>query len=330
MKRAGVCRFLWIILAALVMVPGLSGKTLAWAPATHAHIEKQLYKARGQVTQDILNNRIYGATALDIFNFSFTAPFPACAAYFHKPEEQNFWQVWDKADMQRAFAYGFVSHNNSWGMDATAHLSALTGGRGQGYVIAKAEVLAGLLKETEEYKALIYLLGGPLPDNVVQDVCHYIIEYGVDLLVRQQDPGIGLDLYQAAAGRDPAVPNLLIAAYAEEPEFKALIGPLDAATFLTGAELGFRQAMMSYGLALASPAAQDNVAAFLTDFGLQYLGSLGFPDYLLDILRPYIGQVVARGLTLTMTEVCAADWSRELKAAKGWVNGRLSSHGVAW
>jgi hypothetical protein len=141
MKNVGIIRVVPIIIAVLVMSILMPGRSYSWAPATHAYIEKHLYKQHGKLDNGILNNRIYGATALDIFNFSFDSPYPQCSAYLHDTQNPNFLKVWENASLQRAFAYGFVSYNNTWGMDSTAHVSGITYGRGEGYVIARGACL---------------------------------------------------------------------------------------------------------------------------------------------------------------------------------------------
>ncbi|MCL4477241.1 MAG: hypothetical protein M1508_13645 [Nitrospirae bacterium] len=55
----------------------------------------------------------------------------------------DFLKVWDASrnEVERSLAYGFVSHNDMWGADFTAHHSGRTYGQTEGYVIAKAEIL---------------------------------------------------------------------------------------------------------------------------------------------------------------------------------------------
>jgi hypothetical protein len=321
MKYIGITKIASIIIVVLVMSILTPGRSYSWAPGTHAYIEKHLYKQKGKLDGDILNNRIYGATALDIFNFSFNSPYPQCSAYLHDPEHPNFLKVWENASLQRAFAYGFVSHNNTWGMDSTAHFSSITYGRGEGYVIAKASVLAPLLKETDEFKTLELQLGTELPDAVVLNVCHYLVEYGVDLLVLNMDPSIGNTLRTAALGRDSAVLTLLIASYADDQGFKDLVDPRDAAEFITEAEAIFRNSMLMYGVALRPSAdnALNNIAGFLAVLGEDYL----------NIPAALLLPVVTRGLEIAM-DICASDFERELRASTGWVNGKLSSNGISW
>ena len=137
---------LWVLCLMLVLLPAAA---FAWDWAAHAYIEEHFYKEQGQVDNEVLYNRIYGAAALDLFNNNFTMPYFAFFTYLHDRTQDNFLNVWENAVTrdERAFAYGFVGHNNTWGMDSTAHISGVTYGRGEGYVIAKAHELAAVLKE---------------------------------------------------------------------------------------------------------------------------------------------------------------------------------------
>jgi hypothetical protein len=294
------------------------GAAFAWEAATHAYIEQNLYKKTGHADDDVLHNRIYGANAIDIFNNIFTSPFLDFAAYFHSTSQETFLQAWQSATSvnERAFAYGFVSHNNKWGMDSTAHISGITYGRGTGYVIAKARVLAVALRP---------LLPPPLnglPEEVLVNLCHYLVESGVDFLVLGKDPAIGSKLMNAAYFRSDEAPELLARAYKDD--FALLAGTTEAAaeSAITSAEAYFRGYMMAYGYALTQPNALDLVAGGLADVGLTYLNL--DPSW-----KPLLMQVAKQGITAAML-LCQPDFERELQATRGWVNGKLSSAGVAW
>jgi hypothetical protein len=318
MKNMGMMRVASTVMAVLVMSMLMPGRAHSWDPATHAYIEEHLYKKQGQLDDGVLYNRIYGANAIDIFNNNFTSPYLEFAAYLHDTTQDNFLKVWEKAETkaEKAFAYGFVGHNNTWGMDSTAHISGITFGRGQGYVIAKAHILAAMLKPSLEAQ-----LGQVLPDDVVVNICHYLVESGVDFLVRSMDPSIGNKLMAAANSRSNEVPTLLVNAYKDD--FSALAGsPENAALLIATAEGYFRFSMMVYGYALTQDNALDLVAGGLAKVGVDYLG---LPPGSEAALVP----VVKEGIFAAMT-LCAPDFERELRASTGWVNGKLSSNGISW
>lgn len=317
MKKSFVCRMFVTfssvcLMLALSMVPAL-----AWDLATHTYIEEHLYKKTGQADSAVMYNRIYGAGAIDIFNNNFTSPYLDFSNYLHDTTREDFLKVWEIAASrnEKAFAYGFVSHNNTWGMDSTAHVSGRTFGKGEGYVIAKARILAAMLGPAVEAQL------GPLDEEVLVNLCHYLVESGVDFLVRDKDPEIGSKLIAAAFNRSDDVPTLLAEAY--KSDFATLAGDEDAAASLIAtAEGNFKNSMMAYGYALTQGNALDLVAGGLAATGVSYLGlPPGSEVFLIPIAQQ--GIIAAKML-------CAPDFERELHASTGWVNGRLSSNGIAW
>jgi hypothetical protein len=307
---------LWVFCLMLVMLPA---SALSWEAGTHAYIEEHLFKKQGQTDNADLYNRIYGANAVDIFTYNFTSPYLEFAAYLHDTSQDNFLKAWEKAASkdEKAFAYGFVGHNNTWGMDSTAHVSGITYGRGEGYVIAKARILAAMLKPVLESPEV----GLYLPDEVLVNICHPLVESGVDFLVRGLDPSIGNKLMTAAYYRSDAVPTVLANAYAAD--FSILAGsPENAAQIIVTAEGAFRASLMGYGWALTQDNALDLVAGGIAKLGVDYLG---LPPGSEAALVPIAKQGIAVAMML-----CAPDFEAELRATTGWVNGRLSSEGISW
>jgi hypothetical protein len=307
----------------LVLMNGLmliltASAGFAWNAATHAYIEENLNKKTGKSTPDILNNRIYGANALDLFNDNFYLPYLAFADYFHSTSEEYFLKAWQIASNkdEKAFAYGFVSHNNKWGMDSTAHISGKTYGKDTGYVIAKAQALAAILRPylPEEMSAI--------DEETLVNLCHYLVESGVDFLVREKDPLIGSKLMNAAYARSESVPTLLANAYKADFAYIAIISENEAANTIIEAEENFQASMIGYGWVLAQDDALDYVAAGLADVGLSYLE-------LPEVYRLMLEGVAMQGILAAM-ELCRSDFERELKADTGWGNGKLSSAGVTW
>jgi hypothetical protein len=319
MNKKDKLRVASIVMAVIAVFMLMPERADSWDPATHAFIEEHLYKEQGQLDAGLLNNRIYGANAMDLFNNKFSSPYIEFAAYMHDTTQENFLKAWEIAvtRTEKAFAYGFVGHNNSWGMDSTAHISGITFGRGQGYVIAKAQMLAAVLKPVLEAQ-----LGQSLSDEVVVNICHYLVESGVDFLVRGIDPTIGNKLMVAALNRSPEVPVLLIKAYKADLAAIAGISEAAAALEIATAEGTEQSSIYIYGFALTQDNALELVAGGLAKVGAEYLGLPPGSD---AALVP----VVEQGIIAAMT-ICAPDFERELRASTGWVNGRLSSHGIAW
>ncbi len=322
MKRIMMRSVLLVFSMAGLMLTLTVGAAFAWEAATHAYIEEHLYKQKGKADQEVMRNRIYGANAIDIFNNNFDSPYVDFAAYFHSTSQEYFLKAWQIAETkeEKAFAYGFVSHNNKWGMDSTAHISGITYGRGTGYVIAKAKVLAAALGPSLE--AQLGLPPGYLSDEVLVNLCHYLVESGVDFLILEKDPAIGSKLLNAAFFRSDELSSLLVNAYQSDFADLAGITEAEAAEIIVTAEAHFQISMINYGWALKQPNALDLVAQGLAGIGVIYLG---LPPGSEAVLAP----VAKSGIQAAMT-LCRPDFEREIKADTGWVNGKLSAAKVVW
>jgi hypothetical protein len=123
---------------------------ISWGWAVHTYIDDQFSTKRGLRN----GNQVYGGLAPDLFNFRFDAP--VYRAYLFDQTHNNFMKVWDAAQSipGKALAFGFVSHNEVWGVDSTAHRSGITFGVGEGYVIAKAKALKDILDQVPQFAAL--------------------------------------------------------------------------------------------------------------------------------------------------------------------------------
>src|SRR5512143_1119519 len=89
----------------------------SWGWAVHTYIDDQFSTKWGLRN----GNQVYGGLAPDLFTFRFDAP--AYRAYLFDQTHNNFMKVWDAAQSkpEKALAFGFVSHNEVWGVDSTAH-----------------------------------------------------------------------------------------------------------------------------------------------------------------------------------------------------------------
>ena len=128
------------ICSCLLLVWG-PARAFAWGGATHAYFAREL-------GQGMLNSQeIYGATVPDLFNLMLDLPY-----YDYLADQTHYQYAQIKTRARRmgldAFAFGFVSHNEGWGADYTAHRRGRTT-RG-GYVITKSESLAPKLKPQME------------------------------------------------------------------------------------------------------------------------------------------------------------------------------------
>ena len=151
----------------------------------------------------LLQVATYGGLAPDLFNFRFDAP--TFRDYMQTRTHNDFMPVWKAAKSKpaKALAFGFVSHNDVWGVDSTAHRAGITFGQQEGYVIAKANILGAGLDQALKSEGLY------LPPPVILTVAHELVERGVDLLMKTLDPMIGVKMAAAALPPNPNFPLLI-------------------------------------------------------------------------------------------------------------------------
>jgi hypothetical protein len=150
---------------------------------------------------------------------------------------------WDLT--QRAFAKGWQTHNEKWGADFYAHG---TYPNYDGYVITQAIELATI----PDFE--IYLDKPPY-----YELAHFAIEVAVDLLlIKNQDPILGLKLFWAAKYRSPKDLDLMAKAFVwdNKPDLPTL----------SAAESNFRDLVINYATALMLP----------DRFRMTALGDLGY------------------------------------------------------
>lgn len=314
----------WTILMTLVLILGLgASQAWAWGSATHTYIDDRLNR-QGLGQKNL--GEMYGGVAPDLFNYLF-APYQP---YLYGQTHDNFLKVWEAAgpgrsSVNRALAYGFVSHNDLWGADVTAHHNGLTFGQGQGYVIAKAKAMKPILIET-----LFTSLGIWLPDAVALDLSHNFVEYGVDVLVKNLDAQVGAKMAGAALKRNPTFPALLVQAYGDDVAAVLGLSNKEAAQLILAVEQSFRKIKIYEGQALM----QDDAAAITllaeeyADFAQAYLAAFGVT------LPPGVGReqivVLAENLIGLAMAMCQGDFAQELTATIAFVNEQLDTHGIAY
>lgn len=287
-----------------------------WGSATHAYIDGQLGKRAVFDAQER-----YGGMGADVFNFMFANP--DIAKYLYLQSHTGFMQVWDSArkPAEKALAFGFVSHNDVWGADMTAHHDGLTFGQGQGYVIAKAVILKGMLNQVPAFAAL------ELPDPVAMEIAHNFVEYGTDILLKRNDPQIGQKMIISALVRRPDFPLLLIKAYGEGLAATAGISRLEAAQLITTTEMEFRKTIISYGQALTmdEETAVQLLAEQMGTLAAAFLNAYGIvlPDGV--DLAPLLNLGISQAMLL-----CAPDFQMELAATVDEVKQQLKEHKISY
>ncbi len=200
----------------------------------------------------MLNSQgVYGATVPDLFNLMRDLPDYEDVAH---PTHNHFGQIRIKARRMGldTFAFGFVSHNERWGADHTAHKKGRTM-RG-GYVIEKNKLLAPKL--TPGLEAILNDAGvsyaSVLAGMLSSELAEPLIETAIDLLIkRNEDPAIGEELSQSSRDRPSSVPDLLEAAYAREFARHMQVAEEEAGQMIRETEAGYQKAMILYGEMLA-------------------------------------------------------------------------------
>jgi hypothetical protein len=238
MKRSIV-----VISMLVICVFGFSTSAFPWGFAGHALVDDQLNKKGGHRN----HNETYGGLSIDMFNFSFDLPVYEPGGIYEQLH-YGYMNVWNqrRKGTEKGLAYGFVSHNDEWGADFTAHHNALTYQYydlvPRGYIIAKALELWDAAPLPPE-------LG--IPKEVALELFHSLVEWGLDILTLRLDPMIGEKMATAAMYRSPEFPTILVNAYADgfAPFFW---GNSDfAAGVIVQAEEAFRTEIMAIGFILS-------------------------------------------------------------------------------
>jgi len=307
-----------IVILAVVL---FSSEAFPWGWAVHTYIDDHLGTDRK--LRNI--NEIYGGMAPDVFNYMFNyLPFLSDQTHGNfKTDENHFMKVWDAAngEFQKSLAFGFVSHNDLWGADFTAHHQCVTCGENEGYILTKAAQLKDILNTVPEFQAL------NLDHELVGIIAHEFVEAGVDLLVKKRlAPTIGQKIVSSSLLRSPEFPFLLVKAYAQD--FSALTGgTLEAAKMIISAEREFRKSMIYYGTALL----QDDAAALQLISQQTAAVAEGFLEvYQVNLPEGTdIATLIALAIGISM-DICADDFVDELKKTTGFVRQQLRIHGVTY
>jgi hypothetical protein len=338
-KRIGKAMVsLAVIMFALVFCVG---DVLAWNWGVHAYIDDNLGKS-GPLRN---MNEIYGGVGPDVFNYMFDDP--QLREYLFQKTHEDFMGLWRKActPLGKAEAYGFVSHNELWGADHTAHIQAQTLGEDatDGYVIAKAKAIqlaAGtgqlLLPDGTTLPPLESLLPADTPEEVKEVVAlvfyHNLVEAAVDILLIRDHPAIGKKLASSAILRSPEFPLLLVGAYAKDVAQAKALPYLEAVKLITASEKEFRKSVVLYGQALMQAPEDENgaiqaLSEQMTEIAVAYLAAYGIT--LAPALVEQLPMLANAYINVAMF-FCAADYADEIAATIEFVKEGLNSHHISY
>ncbi|MBP7051488.1 MAG: hypothetical protein KBE65_10780 [Phycisphaerae bacterium] len=307
-----------LVIAVSVLVWGVPSSVYGWGSATHAYVAHQLV---GQGSADM--QAIYGSVLADVFNTMVSDPYrdPLWTLTHY-----DFQKLVDQAQSQsdKALAYGFASHNESWGADRTAHISAMDNPE-SGYVIRKSEELAAILRPSVRLFLLANGVSNPdaVLDAALPTVAHTAIETAVDLLLCQsEDPDLGQRLVLAAQTRGWSAPILLCKAYAADLAATAGTTESVASPLIVAAENEFRVQMEVYGAALC----QDDPIEALAEQGVELCKQLlaGAQGVVVDVPADLMKQIVTAAV-----DAVKGDYATEVAATVAQVQQELESHAIA-
>ncbi len=313
MKKAMI-GFLGVLMLGLVLAPSVFG----WERGTHAFIAELIRKGGGPKTVEAM----YGATVPDVFNYMFTEP-----GYFYRDflYDQTHFQamkVWNavKSSAEKDAAKGFVSHNNVWGADMTAHTRSLTLDPNEGYIITKAKLLNSILMDDPNYAALV----GSVPDMALE-ICHDIVEAAGDIILKHADSSVGRRLVELARMPRPEASELLVRAYADDlADFSqttpAPMNKEKAKRFIQAAETDFRSGVIAYGQLLEGDDETliANIVEMYKALAASFLGSYGIP--VPDDAT--LGALITAALDVSL-QICQGDYMIEVLATAEMVKREI-------
>jgi hypothetical protein len=183
---------------------------------------------------------------------------------------------------QKAFALGWLTHNEEWGADYYAHIKCPIG-NGEGYVIEKAKILSS-------------------QTNLKLEFAHYVIEVTIDLLLKNNDDHkLGEKLLLANLFRSWEDRNLLV---------KVLVLKEKNTDWFTLAttELTFRNLVNQYAMALVLPSPYDKEA--LAELGVQ----LAWEMYGIKVTKEEVLYILEAAISL-----CEGDYKEVIEYTIGQI-----------
>jgi hypothetical protein len=252
-----------LILACAVLAALSVHLAFGWGNATHVYFAKELGAKFGPINM----NEMYGALMPDCFNLMLDAN----GMYLQNQTHNNAMPVWHAAHgfTQKSLAFGFMTHNQTWGADYTAHVKSFTfpGFADGGYAVEKGyELLPQLAPVLLE---ILLTAGVPADDGdgnpvaelyaygIAPALGHDLSETAVDLLVKRNiDRAIGPRMLLAAQCRPKNAGALLAAAYAQSLADAVGIPVEQATAIIVGAEQEYQKYIVQYGMAFSLPEKQ--------------------------------------------------------------------------
>jgi hypothetical protein len=257
------------LLVGFTIVLGFSN-VHAFNPATHLFIAQGVFHS-----QDV--DLDYGSISPDLIFFADQEKWPTSFEDTH----YNYIDLRSYAigHAQKAFALGWLTHNELWGADYYAHRinpignnTCINQGYYQGYIIEKACLLSD--------KA-----------GIDPEFAHFAVETAIDFLLRSnEDPELGEKLLNASLFRSWFDRNLLAKVLVWKERRTDLVT-------LAAAEMSFRNLIGRYAIALALPSPYNKEA-------LARLGA----EMALEIYRIEVSQEEVLNILDLAISLCEEDY----------------------
>ncbi len=236
---------MYVIIFTILSLLVLPNNLFAWGSATHAYIAKQLCE---EGSEPLL---IYGSVIPDFFNQEHNSVYYDQIA---KITHYKLEKIKKESNKRKLFEFslGYLSHNEKWGADLTAHKKARTIYK-KGYVAEKSNIIGSKIR-TELEKNFAnqgVLFPFILANALSSEIAHPLIEIAVDLEIKTyEDTSIGSDLISSAINRRDDLPDILVSAYAGDLSKKYKIPKTEVMDIIKNAENNFREAIIKYGVIL--------------------------------------------------------------------------------
>jgi hypothetical protein len=334
-----------LYLASLLLAFTSVQLAFGWGNATHVYFAKELGAKFGFSNM----NEMYGALLPDCFNFVLNEQ----GQYLYAQTHDNAMPVWLAArnPVQKSLSFGFMTHNQTWGADYTAHIKCFTfptfvyppNGKG-GYAIEKGVELmpqlvpvvkqilisAGVPELAPDEHGNLIPLAEMLATGIAPELGHDLSETAVDLLVKRNlDRAIGVRMMLAAKCRPANAGELLSAAYANDLATFTKTSVKDASAFIIGAEQEYQHYIIQYGMAFSLPEKQTiallsaQTVPVAEMFIEAALAGNGFPG--IDVT---VTQEQVAGLINAAIQVVKPDYAKEVAKTLSFIEQGLRQHGI--
>lgn len=226
----------------------LAGNLYGWGYATHTYIAD--HTGAGIPVRNL--SEIYGALLPDAFNLQISVNGQFLADQTHH-NPMAFVNAADKCRLE-ALAFGFASHNDSWGADFSAHHSSVfypSNGYAEGKALEMIPAIEPKLFQILKNAGLDDITAEAVAGGLAVVFGHDLAETAVDLMLKRNiDPLLGAKMLSAVTLRTPDYPQLLVKAYAPILSGFASIPMNEAAAFINNAEKEHRSMLLIYAGAL--------------------------------------------------------------------------------